>query len=55
MSRLGFSPPAARDGAPEDALGYFSLTTPDHKSGSRLHIDWKHAAGTRTTAPVVEM
>jgi MFS superfamily sulfate permease-like transporter len=52
LTWLGLSPPAARDVAPANALGYFSLTTPDHQSRSRLHVDGRHSGGTWTTTPV---
>jgi hypothetical protein len=51
LTWLGFAPPAARDVAPANALGYFSLTTPDHQSGSRLHVDGRHAPDTWTSIP----
>jgi MFS superfamily sulfate permease-like transporter len=47
----GFSPPTARDAAPESALDYFSLTKPDHQSRSRLHTDGRQA-GVWTSIPI---
>jgi MFS superfamily sulfate permease-like transporter len=48
----GFSPPGARDFAPENALAYFSLTKPDHQARSRLHADAHHTADVWTAIPV---
>jgi MFS superfamily sulfate permease-like transporter len=52
LTWLGFSPPAARDHAPENALAYFSLTKPDHQSRSRLHAQVHDPAGVWNTIPV---